>query len=51
LLFEPSVMVTSVPWQLRSSERRDLSRIEHRAGDIRSGIDRSEPSGAAVSGT
>jgi amino acid transporter len=40
LLFEPSVMVTSVPWQLRSSEYRDLTRIEHRAGDVRSGINR-----------
>jgi len=40
LLFEPDVMVTSVPWQLRSSERLDLARVEHRPGDIRSGIDK-----------
>jgi hypothetical protein len=43
LLFEPGVMVTSVSWQLRSTERRDLTRIEHRAGDVRSGIDRAAP--------
>jgi hypothetical protein len=39
LLFEPAVMVTSVPWQLRSSEHRDLSRIEHSPGEIRRGIE------------
>jgi amino acid transporter len=39
LLFEPDVMVTSVPWQLHSSERLDLARIEHNPGEIRSGID------------
>jgi hypothetical protein len=38
LLFEPGVMVTSVPWQLRSSERRDLARIQHSPGEVRSGI-------------
>jgi amino acid transporter len=43
LLFEPDVMVTSVPWQLRSTERRDLTRVEHSPGEIRSGIDRSAP--------
>jgi hypothetical protein len=32
-------MVTSVPWQLHSSERLDLARIEHNPGEIRSGID------------
>ena len=36
-------MVTSVPWQLRSSEHRDLTRIDHVAGDVRSGIDRAVP--------
>ena len=40
LLFEPGVMVTSVPWQLRSSEHRDLTRRERRAGDVRCGINR-----------
>jgi amino acid transporter len=38
LLFEPGVMVTSVPWQLRSTSRRDLQRVEHSPGDIRRGI-------------
>jgi len=28
LLFEPGVMVTSVPWQLRSSQDRDLERFD-----------------------
>jgi amino acid transporter len=28
LLFEPGVMVTSVPWQLRSSQDRDLERMD-----------------------
>jgi hypothetical protein len=27
LLFEPGVMVTSVPWQLTSSARKDLDRL------------------------
>ncbi|MBB6034884.1 APC family permease [Phytomonospora endophytica] len=30
LLFEPGVMVTSVPWQLVSSESRDLDRFDDR---------------------
>jgi hypothetical protein len=42
LLFEPGVMVTSVPWQLRSSEHRDLARVVHSPGEVRRGIDRSE---------
>jgi hypothetical protein len=41
LLFEPGVMVTSVPWQLHSSAHRDLARVEHVAGEIRRGIERS----------
>jgi amino acid transporter len=41
LLFEPGVMVTSVPWQLHSSAHRDLARVEHVPGEIRRGIDRS----------
>ncbi len=28
LLFEPGVMVVSVPWQLASSQRRDLTRLD-----------------------
>jgi hypothetical protein len=39
LLFEPSVMVTSVPWQLHSSAHRDLTRVVHTPGEIRRGID------------
>jgi amino acid transporter len=38
LLFVPGVMVTSVPWQLRSSRHRADARIEHRPGEIRRGI-------------
>jgi amino acid transporter len=44
LLFEPAVMVTSVPWQLHSSAHRDLSRVEHVPGEVRRGIDRSAAS-------
>ena len=40
LLFEPGVMVTSVPWQLRSTAHRDLTRVDHSPGDVRSGITR-----------
>jgi amino acid transporter len=32
LLFEPGVMVTSVPWQLESSELRDLAALDQRLG-------------------
>jgi len=38
LLFEPGIMVTSVPWQLESSERRDLDRQDRSPGDIRRGV-------------
>jgi amino acid transporter len=38
LLFEPGVMVTSVPWQLRSTSRRNLHRVEHAPGEVRRGI-------------
>ncbi|MGV9292883.1 APC family permease [Amycolatopsis sp. NPDC003676] len=38
LLFEPGVMVTSVPWQLRSSRRRDLQRVRPLPGDLRRGV-------------
>jgi hypothetical protein len=38
LLFEPGVMVTSVPWQLDSTNHRNLQRIEHIPGEIRRGI-------------
>ena len=38
LLFEPGVMVTSVPWQLRSTTRRDLQRVRPLPGDVRRGV-------------
>jgi amino acid transporter len=38
LLFEPGVMVTSVPWQLHSTKRRDLQRVRPLPGDIRRGV-------------
>ncbi|MFD0520613.1 APC family permease [Paractinoplanes durhamensis] len=34
LLFEPGVMVTSVPWQLRSSQDRDLERFDRALGRV-----------------
>jgi amino acid transporter len=43
LLFEPGVMVTSVPWQLDSSTRRDLQRVEHTPGEVRLGITEQPP--------
>jgi amino acid transporter len=41
LLFEPDVMVTSVPYQLQTAARRDLTKVGHSPGDVRSGLDRS----------
>ncbi len=42
LLFEPDVMVTSVPYQLHTAARRDVTKAEHSPpGDVRSGVDRS----------
>ncbi|WP_067894294.1 APC family permease [Nocardia vaccinii] len=38
LLFVPGVMVTSVPYQLRSSRSRSSERIQHSPGEIRRGI-------------
>ena len=38
LLFEPGVMVTSVPWQLRSTTHRDLQRVRPLPGDLRRGV-------------
>ncbi|MEV6524053.1 APC family permease [Longispora sp. NPDC051575] len=32
LLFEPGVMVTSVPWQLHSSETKNLNKLDQRLG-------------------
>ena len=42
LLFEPDVMVTSVPYQLHSAAHRDLTKVEHSPGDVRSGVNRAE---------
>jgi amino acid transporter len=39
LLFSPGVMVTSVPWQLRSSDRRAHPVERPRPGDLRRGIE------------
>ncbi|MEV6768366.1 APC family permease [Nocardia sp. NPDC051030] len=38
LLFEPGVMVTSVPYQLHSSHLRDPSKVTHSPGEVRRGI-------------
>ncbi|WP_020107442.1 APC family permease [Nocardia sp. 348MFTsu5.1] len=38
LLFEPGVMVTSVPWQLSSSDRRKRDRTYVAPGDTRRGV-------------
>jgi amino acid transporter len=38
LLFEPGIMVVSVPWQLQSTYHRDLQRVRPAPGDIRRGI-------------
>jgi hypothetical protein len=47
LLFEPGVMVVSVPWQLRSSSTRDLARFDaslrHRAARGPRATSSSEP--------
>ncbi|MCE5290404.1 MAG: APC family permease [Nocardiaceae bacterium] len=39
LLFEPGVMVTSVPWQLRSSSRVKANDMEAAAGAVRRGYE------------
>jgi hypothetical protein len=38
LLFEPSVMVINVPWQLRSTAAHDLDRVTNAPGDSRRGL-------------
>jgi hypothetical protein len=38
LLFLPGVMVTSVPWQLHSSDVKAMPREEHSPGEVRRGI-------------
>jgi hypothetical protein len=47
LLFQPGVMVTSVPWQLVSSERLRTRRPETPPGSTRRGYDPSPGQGAA----
>ncbi len=42
LRFVPGIMVTSVPWQLRSSERRQSVSPWEPPGDVRRGVDRTE---------
>lgn len=44
LLYEPGVMVTNVPWQLQSSDRRDPGRTVQVLGDVRRGIVRGSQS-------
>jgi amino acid transporter len=38
LLFEPGIMVTSVPWQLHSSERANLARRDRIVAGVRRGL-------------
>ncbi|MFC4949686.1 APC family permease [Pseudonocardia sp. GCM10023141] len=47
LLFQPGVMVTSVPWQLESSERAAARRPELAPGSVRRGYEATKPVGAA----
>lgn len=42
LLFQPGVMVTSVPWQLRSSATVARERIDSAPGAVRRGLDKEE---------
>ena len=35
LLFEPGVMVVSVPWQLASSQRKNLARLDQTSWPVR----------------
>ncbi|MFD4183426.1 APC family permease [Rhodococcus sp. NPDC058514] len=42
LLFQPGVMVTSVPWQLSSSERAKRERVQAVPGGTRRGFDAAE---------
>ncbi|MFD3811451.1 APC family permease [Rhodococcus sp. NPDC058639] len=42
LLFQPGVMVTSVPWQLRSSAAVGRERIDSAPGAVRRGLDKEE---------
>jgi hypothetical protein len=51
LLFQPGVMVTSVPWQLVSSERLRKRRPETPPGSFRRGYEPSPGQGAAGRGS
>ena len=48
LLFEPGVMVTSVPWQLQSSQDRDLERLDRGLSRAPARGPRTRPDGAAA---
>jgi hypothetical protein len=48
LLFEPGVMVTSVPWQLRSSQDKDLERFDRDLSRAPARGPRSRPTPVAV---
>ncbi|MER5639300.1 APC family permease [Kitasatospora sp. NPDC002227] len=50
LLFKPGVMVTSVPWQLESSERRQPQKAWSAPGAVRRGEPRPQNVRAGVSG-
>jgi amino acid transporter len=43
LLYQPGIMVTSVPWQLESTAGRDIDRPDASPGDIRRGVVRDKP--------
>jgi amino acid transporter len=47
LLFEPGVMVTSVPWQLRSSQDKDLDRFDRDLSRVPARGPRSRPAEVA----
>jgi amino acid transporter len=48
LLFEPGVMVTSVPWQLQSSQDRDLERLDRDLSRAPARGPRTRPDNAAA---
>ncbi|WP_354640448.1 APC family permease [Kitasatospora camelliae] len=51
LLFKPGVMVTSVPWQLESSERRKPQKAWSAPGAVRRGEPRRQPARASADST
>ncbi|NLV77866.1 MAG: APC family permease [Rhodococcus sp.] len=48
LLFQPGVMVTSVPWQLRSSANVPRDGLDTVPGALRRGVDRGTPRGGVA---